>query len=218
MSFSNYLKKIRSESGLSTRAFAEKAWVQTATISQIELWKVKSPEDKIVKILINTLGIKKSEAEDTVNWIKAEEAKSKMSPEKVIEVFGATCVVPVYSSIWAWYWRLPDEILDKMPIPETLFRKKSKLFYAKVSWNSMLPKIEDWDFVLIDTSQREVINGNNIFAVQYNHDEATVKRLKVDWDNIYLIPDNQKYETKIVTINDEEFRILWRVINVNKTL
>lgn len=222
MSFSKYLRDLRKSRNISYRALWEKTWIYFVSISQWETWRVKIPEEKFIHILTKWFWMKKKEVNDIISSIKIEEAVEQMSPKKRKEFFwakiGADCLIPVYSSIWAWYWRLPNEFEEYMPIPESLSRKKWSLYYSRISWDSMSPSIEEWDLVLIDTSQKEIINSSMVFALQYNHDEATVKKLKLEWNTIFLIPENTTHEIRKISANDDEFRILWRVINVIKSM
>ena len=51
---------------------------------------------------------------------------------------------------------------------------------------------------------------NNKIAVCYLNGEFTVKRVKIDKDHIYLVPENDKYEP--IKVTDENEFIVWGIV------
>ena len=67
--------------------------------------------------------------------------------------------------------------------------------------------LNDVDILVIDRSEEL---KNNKIAVCYLNGEFTVKRVKIDKDHIYLVPENDKYEP-IKVIDENEF-IVWGIV------
>lgn len=86
-------------------------------------------------------------------------------------------------------------------------------FALEVKGNSMAPKIEDGDIIVV--SPKLESRSGDICVVRVS-DEDTVKRVKVDGQLIYLIPLNPEYEPMAVKKKDVSF--MWKVVKVIKNL
>ena len=67
--------------------------------------------------------------------------------------------------------------------------------------------LDDGDLLVIDRSQ-EPENGK--IAVCFVDGEFTVKRLKVENDCVYLMPENSKY--KALKVTSENQLIIWGIV------
>ena len=67
--------------------------------------------------------------------------------------------------------------------------------------------LEDGDLLVIDKSQAA---GDGKIAVCFIDGEVTVKRLKVEKDCVYLMPENPKYQPIKVT-EDQQLQI-WGIV------
>ena len=77
----------------------------------------------------------------------------------------------------------------RISLEKVLVKNKEATFYAKVSGESMKDAgLNDGDILVIDRSE-EV--KNNKIAVCYVNGEFTVKRVKIEKDHIYLVPENK---------------------------
>jgi len=86
-------------------------------------------------------------------------------------------------------------------------------FALEVKGNSMAPKIEDGDIIVV-SPKLESRNGD-ICVIRVN-DEDTVKRVKIEEQFVHLIPLNPEFEPMIVKRRDVGF--VWRVVKVIKSL
>lgn len=86
-------------------------------------------------------------------------------------------------------------------------------FALEVRGNSMAPRIEDGDIIVV--SPHTNARSGDICVVRVN-DEDTVKRIKIEKDVVYLIPLNPEYEPIAVKKRDVSF--IWKVIKVIKNL
>ena len=97
---------------------------------------------------------------------------------------------------------------SKISIDQEVVKNESATFYARVVGQSMQGAgLDDGDLIVIDRSQ-EPDNGK--IAVCYVDGEFTVKRLKVENECIYLMPENKKY--KALKITEENQLIIWGVV------
>ncbi len=86
-------------------------------------------------------------------------------------------------------------------------------FALEVKGNSMAPKIEDGDIIVV--SPKLEARSGDICVVRVS-DEDTVKRIKIEDHVVYLIPLNPDFEPMAVKKRDIAF--LWRVVKVIKNL
>ncbi len=86
-------------------------------------------------------------------------------------------------------------------------------FALEVKGNSMAPKIEDGDIIIV--SPKQEARSGDICVVRVN-DEDTVKRVKIDDQFLHLVPLNPEYEPMVVRKKDVAF--MWRVVKVIKTI
>lgn len=86
-------------------------------------------------------------------------------------------------------------------------------FALEVKGNSMAPRIEDGDIIVV--SPRHDVKNGDICVVRVD-EEDTVKRIKIDEQFVHLIPLNPEYEPMVVRKKDVTF--MWRVIKVIKSV
>ena len=97
---------------------------------------------------------------------------------------------------------------SRISIEKVVVKNKESTFYAKVSGESMKNAgLDDGDILVIDRSEEL---KNNKIAVCYLNGEFTVKRVKIEKDHIYLVPENDKYEP--IKVTDENEFIVWGVV------
>ena len=97
---------------------------------------------------------------------------------------------------------------SKISIDQEVVKNESATFYARVVGQSMQGAgLDDGDLIVIDRSQ-EPENGK--IAVCYVDGEFTVKRLKVENECMYLMPENKKY--KALKVTEENQLIIWGVV------
>ena len=91
--------------------------------------------------------------------------------------------------------------------------KDENAFALEVKGNSMAPKIENGDIIVV--SPKLESRSGDICVVRVN-DEDTVKRVKIDEQFVQLIPLNPEFEPMIIKKRDIGF--MWRVVKVIKSL
>lgn len=81
-------------------------------------------------------------------------------------------------------------------------------FYIKVDGNSMIDAgINDKDVLVVD---RSLEPQNNKIAVCFIDGEFTVKRIQLKKNELWLIPENPKYNP--IKINEENQLIVWGIV------
>lgn len=96
---------------------------------------------------------------------------------------------------------------------EVFGHSPSTIFCARVTGSSMEGAgISNNDIIAVD---RSLIPENGDIAVCLIYDEFTLKRLKVEKDCVWLLPENDKYKPIQITDN-ESFQIWGIVINTLK--
>lgn len=97
---------------------------------------------------------------------------------------------------------------SKISLDNVLVKNKEATFYAKASGNSMNGAgIDDGDILVID---RSLEPKNNKIAVCFIDGEFTVKRIKLENEEVYLMPENSNY--KPIKISEENELIIWGIV------
>ena len=105
------------------------------------------------------------------------------------------------------YWPMPVARLAEMSAaPE-------QLHLLPVKGDSMAPTLNDGDWVMIDRSRRDWVDG--LYVARF-HDDLFVKRVQFEGRMIRLVSDNASYRTIEIPRDDEAdvaaFDLLGRVI------
>jgi DNA polymerase V len=96
----------------------------------------------------------------------------------------------------------------RISIDQEVVRNEEATFYARVSGESMQGAgLDDGDLLVIDRSMEP---QDNKIAVCYIDGAFTVKRLKVEVDCIYLMPENKNY--KPIKVSEEDQLQIWGIV------
>lgn len=96
----------------------------------------------------------------------------------------------------------------RISLDKTLIRNTDATFYARVKGQSMMGAgIDDGDLLIVDKSLEP---QNNKIAVCFLDGEFTVKRLKVEKDAVYLVPENEDYKT--IKVTKENQLVIWGIV------
>ena len=97
---------------------------------------------------------------------------------------------------------------QRLSLDTELVKNKETTFYARVSGQSMIGAgLNDNDLLVID---RSIEPANNKIAVCFLDGEFTVKRLRVDKDEMWLQPENPNYP--IIKITNENDFVIWGIV------
>ncbi len=96
----------------------------------------------------------------------------------------------------------------RISLDKVVVKNKAATFYARVAGQSMVGAgLDDGDLLVIDRSL-EPTDGK--IAVCFIDGEFTVKRLKVDKDCVWLIPENEQY--KPLQVTEDNDLIIWGIV------
>jgi DNA polymerase V len=96
----------------------------------------------------------------------------------------------------------------RISLDQTLVKHKEATFYAKVKGNSMIDAgIHDGDILVID---RSLEPANNKIAVCYLDGAFTVKRIVLQKDGLYLMPENNHFAP--IKITEENELVVWGIV------
>lgn len=104
----------------------------------------------------------------------------------------------------------PDFVDDYVTVDDV---KDPGAFALKVKGNSMSPRIEDGDIVII-SPQQEAHSGD-ICVIRVSG-EDTLKKVKFEGNYIHLIPLNTDFEP--VTVKKKDVEFVWKVVKLIKEL
>lgn len=97
---------------------------------------------------------------------------------------------------------------SKISLDRVLVKNQEATFYAKANGNSMIGAgIDDGDILVIDKS---ITPQNNKIAVCFIDGEFTVKRIKIETDCVFLMPENDTF--KPIQVNPENSLIIWGIV------
>jgi DNA polymerase V len=89
-----------------------------------------------------------------------------------------------------------------------LIKNKEATFFARVSGQSMVDAgLNDNDLLVID---RSLSPAHNKIAVCFLDGEFTVKRLKVEKEEVWLQPENKNYQP--IKITPENDFVIWGIV------
>lgn len=81
-------------------------------------------------------------------------------------------------------------------------------FYIRVKGNSMIDAgINDKDVLVVD---RSLEPQNNKIAICFVDGEFTVKRIRIEKDCLYLMPENSSYQP--IKVTEENQLIIWGIV------
>ena len=96
----------------------------------------------------------------------------------------------------------------RISIDQEVVRNEESTFYARVSGESMQGAgLDNGDLLVID---RSLEPQNDKIAVCFIDGAFTVKRLRVEANCVYLMPENKNYEPIKVSPEDELF--IWGIV------
>lgn len=97
---------------------------------------------------------------------------------------------------------------SKIDLNKVLVKNFEATFYAKASGTSMIGAgIDDGDIMVVDRSL-EPKDGK--IAVCFIDGEFTVKRIKIDTEGLYLMPENKDFQP--IKIGEDNKLIIWGIV------
>ncbi len=213
-SIGDRLREARENKGLDQAALASKTGVVTRTLQRWEKSE-QVPDGVMLMTIAKLTGVQPS-------WLLTGDGEMYPVPERPVNVYplpGAlhrrnTLVdVPIISAVPAGKVNTifhPDYAEDYVTIDGV---KDPGAFALRVKGNSMSPRIEDGDVVIV-SPQTEARSGD-ICVIRVNG-EDTLKKVKFEGNYIHLIPLNPEFDP--VTVKRKEVNFVWKVVKLIKEL
>jgi repressor LexA len=104
----------------------------------------------------------------------------------------------------------PDYSDDYITVDDV---KDPQAFALKVKGDSMSPRIEDGDTVIV--SPKKEVQSGDICVIRVNG-EDTLKKTKFEGNYVHLIPLNQNHEP--MTVKKRDVNFIWKVVKVIKEI
>jgi DNA polymerase V len=101
-----------------------------------------------------------------------------------------------------------DFMESNIDLNKVLSENPLATFYIKVKGNSMIDAgINDKDVLVVD---RSLEPKNNKIAICFIDGEFTVKRIQLEKDCLYLMPENSNYSP--IKVTEENQLIIWGIV------
>jgi DNA polymerase V len=101
-----------------------------------------------------------------------------------------------------------DFLETNIDLNKELSKNPLATFYIKVQGNSMIDAgINDKDVLVVD---RSLDPQNNKIAICFVDGEFTVKRIKLEKNCLYLMPENTNYQP--IKVTEENQLIIWGIV------
>lgn len=113
------------------------------------------------------------------------------------------------TSISAGFPSPADNFTDSaIDLNKEFIQNPNSTFYARVSGDSMINAgLENGDLLIIDKSLEA---RDNKIAVCFIDGDFTVKRIRMEKDAIYLVPENDNYQT--IKVTQENDFLIWGIV------
>ena len=214
-SLANRIRDARENKELDQTALAAKVDVATRTLQRWEKGE-QVPDSNFLLRLARYTGVR-------VEWLLTGEGemyhtlppKGKIIPLHKEQVLRKVSLVdvPLLSSVPAGKTAAlfhPEQVERYVTVDNV---KDPTAFALVVKGNSMAPRIEDGDIVVV-SPQQEARNGD-ICVVRVS-DEDVLKRVKFEGSYVHLVPLNPDFEP--VTVKKRDVMFVWKVVKVMKNL
>ncbi|MDS0524271.1 transcriptional repressor LexA [Clostridium sp. SHJSY1] len=196
--------------GAKKKIFNFKTDVQAKNFENLTILKEEKIEDKFLFVDFKHRRNFEFTLEDNGHEVSfVGETKEKINKNELEDV-------PVFNNIAAGEPILINPTQeDIFALPKYWVKGLNQKFILKIKGDSMIDaNIDDEDLVVIEQNPSPV-NGD-IVAVNIDG-SATLKRIKMDTDEVLLMPENKKYEPIKVT-KEQEFYVLGKAIGVIKKI
>ncbi|MBP3431781.1 MAG: helix-turn-helix domain-containing protein [Clostridia bacterium] len=189
----NILREIRLNKGLTQKKVAQQLGIEQQSYARLESTDIKSISIRRLNELSNIFQVPIETFIENTN-------KNK------IPVLGT---IPAGIPIEAI-----EEIIDYEEIPQTM-AAKGEFFGLKVKGDSMSPRIQSGDVVIVQ--KQEDANSGDVCVVMVNGFDATLKQIKKDYNGITLVPFNKEYKEMFYSNKDIQelpIKIIGKVVEL----
>lgn len=205
----NRIEKSRKALGMTQEELASTLGLNKSTIQRYESGKIEKIKLPVIEAMANTLGV-------SPEYLAA---KSDL-PESNIEVLPNSKIhmIPVFETVSAGFGAYAsDYIIDYVPLYIANISDVSDMMCIKVSGDSMYPKIEDGDIIVV--RRQPYVDNGQIAVVLIDGEEGVVKKVNAGKDFVELISINPMYPPRIFEgENTERLNIVGLVRQIIKNV
>ncbi len=197
MNIGQRLKHIRESKGISRRELAKMMGKDEVSFEQylykLESGKISNPGIELIEAISKALNIS---TKDLLEETKEHDEIQTLFAIPIINV-KAGAGNPLYAEEYIY-------VNDIVP---------SKYVSAiKVKGDSMEPIIKDGEYVIIDTSSKDIINGK-IYVISDEDGGLLIRRIyRLNGGVLKLLPENELYKSQ--TVKADDIRIIGKAIRV----
>lgn len=181
-----YIKKLRTEKGLTQEELGERMGVKKAAVQKWESGAVKNlKRDTIVKLseFFNV---------SPATFVEGEEKETSNIAAVYLE---GIYKIPVFESVSAGFGAYADSmVVDYVPLLVHSPSEVPLLMGLKVQGDSMYPKIEDGDIIVV--RKQTSVDSGSIAVLLIDGEEGVVKKVEYGKDWIDLVSINPEYKTR----------------------
>jgi SOS-response transcriptional repressor LexA len=208
------IRAARDNKELDQSTLADKAGVVTRTLQRWEKGE-QVPDGVSITKIARATGVQPT-------WLLTGEGEMYPLPSRPDNVYSLPMTVrkknrlvelPLISAVPAGKVATmfhPDHVDDYVTVDDI---RDPGAFALRVKGNSMSPRIEDGDVVIV-SPQAEARNGD--ICVVRVEGEDTLKKVKFEGTYVHLIPLNPDYEP--VTVRRKDVNFVWKVVKLIKEL
>ena len=187
MTIGERIRNRRKELGLTVDELAEKLGKNRATVYRYESNEIEKLPTTVLEPLAVALGV-------TPAYLMGWEDEKPNA--ELISAGDSIYKIPVFSSVSAGFGAYAcSDIIDYMPL---YFQNPSDVpdtICIKVQGDSMYPKIEDGDIIVV--RRQESVDSGSIAVVLVDEEQGYVKKVFYDRETIELHSINPEYAPKI---------------------
>lgn len=182
----NYIRKLRTEKGLTQERLGEMVGVKKAAVQKWENGSVQNLKRATIKKLSEIFNV------SPITFVKEDEEPREPSNISYIMDGRNIYNIPVFESVSAGFGAYASsEIIDYIPVTIPNPADAEDTISIKVKGDSMYPKIEDGDIIIV--RRQTSVDSGDIAVVLVDGDEGLVKRVVYGPTWIELRSVNEKY-------------------------
>lgn len=187
---------------VSQKKLADMLGVKLQTINSYVKNRIKTPPVDMVERIATALDVN---PDYLIGWSEQIEGRGR----------GSTA--PLYYSISSDMTRemlqkLPKEDFQRVNLPTQLSGTGHKYIAIKLDNDAMEPEYKKGDILFIDVTCPKLPNGSDVL-ISTDYYNATVNRIEVEDNIAELIPLNQKYPSRKIDLNGDNYTIIGPVVS-----
>lgn len=177
-----YIKRLRNERGMTQEELGELLGVKKAAVQKWESGRVKNLKRDTIKKMAEFFGV------SPALFIGSEGEEKNDSDSGIYQI-------PVYESVSAGFGSYADSAITEFtPITVNNPSEVPYLMGIKVEGDSMYPKIEDGDTIIV--RRQSSVDSGSIAVILIDGEEGVVKRIEYGKDWVDLVSINPEYKTR----------------------